>query len=538
MGWSALCAAVLVGLGGLVRSVVFRTAEVSLARSFFWGLVAAMVFLFAWHLTRPIDGWASATLTLVSLEGWRRHGRALRTSARAQLTHTPFAVATFIGFWLVLPRLGMQPLTCVDAGLYFVAAIEWHSLLPYIPGLQATQPYATLNSGGFLLMSAAGVGPFAHQGYLLFNGLLAWWGLPVAVGAVEGLCRTGKQSLLAIAFAAAPGVDALVSDRMACPSLDIGVFWLGVMMTFMAVRARWQEAAAFLILAPLYKLSLAPFGLSLLVLLLWRQRSTLRASTLLKLVGASSLATLPWILGNIVTSGYPLYPSTLFALPFDWTLPEPVVRQVGLAIQAIARNDGLPGDGGPWVRLERLLLMNRQVLLPGVALLLATIALPLRRSRDHLVTTTLGWAFVATWFVGAPEPRFAGAGLWAWAGLSLATALQPGAAETSSQTQSPGGRGALVLTAMLALFGDVPFMRSPPMPNRWPVRPGNGGSSMPLPGGGTFFDATHSGDCFVVPCGANTPVGLRQRDPLDATRGYVLPPDSKPVPLLGDTSLR
>ena len=218
MGWSGLCAAVLVGLGALVRSVVFRAAEVSLVSSLFWGLVAAMVSLFAWHLARPIDGWASATLTLVSLEGWRRHGRALGTSARAQLTRTPFAVATFIGFWLVLPRLGMQPLTCVDAGLYFVAAIEWHSLLPYIPGLQATQPYATLNSGGFLLMSAAGVGPFAHQGYLVFNGLLAWWGLPVAVGAIEGLWRTGKQSLLAIAFAAAPGVDALVSDQMACPS--------------------------------------------------------------------------------------------------------------------------------------------------------------------------------------------------------------------------------------------------------------------------------------------------------------------------------
>ncbi len=535
MGWSGLCAAVLVGLGALVRSVVFRAAEVSLVSSLFWGLVAAMVSLFAWHLARPIDGWASATLTLVSLEGWRRHGRALGTSARAQLTRTPFAVATFIGFWLVLPRLGMQPLTCVDAGLYFVAAIEWHSLLPYIPGLQATQPYATLNSGGFLLMSAAGVGPFAHQGYLVFNGLLAWWGLPVAVGAIEGLWRTGKQSLLAIAFAAAPGVDALVSDQMACPSLDIGVFWLGVMMTFMAVRARWQEAGAFLLLAPLYKLSLAPFGLSLFALLVWQHRASMAVAPLLKLIGWSGLGALPWVLGNVITSGYPLYPSPLFGLPLDWTLPEPVVRQVGLAIQAIARNDGLPGDGGPWLRIERLLLMNRQVLLPGVVLVLATVAVPFQRSREHLVTTCLAWAFATAWFISAPEPRFAGAGLWVWAGLSLATALR-GRQLEAAPLISPGARGALVLTALLAVFGDVPFMRPPPSPDHWPARASNEGASTPLPGGSIFFDATRGGGCFVVPCGANAPAGLRQRDPLDATRGYVLPPDAKPVPLLGDTS--
>ncbi len=535
MSWMGGAAAVLVGLGALLSVSLLEDEHPDLLRSFWWGVVAALVFTFTWNLVLPVDGGAAAALAALGVAGWVRCHQPLVNAARRALRTSPVSVACFFAAWAALPWVSLQPLTCIDADLYYIAAVEWHATLPQVPGLQATHPLAVMNGGGFLLAAALGTGPFAHQGHLVFNALLAWWGLPWAVAGLERLARGGSVRAWAVTLAAAPGVDALTSDRMSCPSLDLGVVWLGVAMAAFAFPGRTRlptrSALAFVLLTPLFKLSLAPLALFFAAALLLTHRPVPPWRALAGVVLGVSLAWLPFAIGNVITSGYPLYPSTAFAVPVSWALPRALVEQVNHVIRSYSAHDGIVGDAGPWGVFERLLLMNRAVLLPVVLLLTATVVAAVRRR--GLTLLALAWCYGVAWFVIAPDPRFAGAGLWAWGAVAVAAALRRGEPWRSSLAESPGGRGLALLAGAVLLLGDVPQLTMPPVPSVRPERPVNKpGDWSTLVDGTPFISCSDPAiNCFTLPCGGLFPAGLRRRDVNDLSRGFVLPADAPALQL-------
>jgi len=68
----------------------------------------------------------------------------------------------------------------------------------------------------------------------------------------------------------------------------------------------------------------------------------------LALVAAvAAVAGLPWVLRNIVLTGYPLFPSPVAGLAVDWRVPERIAEFAPDAVLAIARH---PGDEGRPIR--------------------------------------------------------------------------------------------------------------------------------------------------------------------------------------------
>lgn len=542
MAWMALGAAVAVGVGALVLERLDAGASRAPWRCFWVGLVALLPLAAAWHLFLPLDGYAAAAGAALAAAGLARSHRALLAGAQRAARARPLAVFTWALLWAGLPWLALQPLTCVDGGLYYVAAVEWHRGFAQVPGLQATNPLSVMNSGAFHLLALAGSGPFAGLGHVTFNVTLAWWGVPLAVGALEGLLRRWSLPALAVALAAAPAVDFLGSDRLSCPSADVGVAWLGVGLAALVLAPGARSRLPLLplvLLAPTFKLSLGPFAVVLAGVLLLLERPEPRVGAVARWGALGLLAALPSLAGNVVTSGYPFYPSTLGGLPVSAALPAPLVAEVAQVIRAYAAHDGFPGDATAGERALRLLLLNRGVVLPALLGACGLLALTLRAARRPEdrgrlgALAALGLVGWGTWFVSAPDPRFAGALLWWLGGLLLGAGLGGLRGEPRSRSAAP----LLAVLAAVLLVGDLPFGSWPRgVAGELPTVPRNDPADLvTLVDGTTILDGTPVSStpprCWSVPCAALYPQGLRRRDAADVGRGFSLPPDARLPPL-------
>src|SRR5688572_4082006 len=78
----ALAGAGFIGIGLLTaRLSGAASGPLSVARMFWWGWAASIVFLQAWHFALPVDVWPVVVLFVASAIGWlsaARHWRATR----------------------------------------------------------------------------------------------------------------------------------------------------------------------------------------------------------------------------------------------------------------------------------------------------------------------------------------------------------------------------------------------------------------------------------------------------------------------------
>ena len=73
------------------------------------------------------------------------------------------------------------------------------------------------------------------------------------------------------------------------------------------------------------KISIAPLFLIPLLMVLFYRKS-IKLNNLIKLFIWGSLILTPWMIRNVIISGYIIYPSTSTAVPVDWKMPESLVR--------------------------------------------------------------------------------------------------------------------------------------------------------------------------------------------------------------------
>lgn len=534
MGWMLTCALVLAGVGAWVARALEGAETLHPVRTFWWGVLVVMPVAALWHLALPLDERLAMLLALGGLAGWLRHGRALARQALEEARAHPVATLSWLLLWVGLPYMSLQRVTCVDSALYYLVSVEWHRAYAYLPGLQATNPLSVMNTGYFLLVALVGTGPFAHEGHFVANAMLAWFGLPLAVAAVERLTRRWSPAAVCVALTGAPGIDSLHTDRMSCPSADIGVLWLGVAATLITFTSpRLRATLVFSLLTPVLKLSLVPLAVLVGAWSTWRLRAQLSRRVLATTAVLVAGAWLPLFAGQVVMSGYPLYPAPVLAFPVDWALPEPLVRRVSAVIRSYASHDGLVGPNTPASIISRLLLMNRAVLLPVVLLfggLLTGLVFHARRARAWLpllVVASGGWLL---WFLLAPDPRFAGVVLWLGGAAGLCAALGLPRPPPAFVPDFASRLGVFVVVVGL-LLGDVPFMVWPTtVPTARPERPQNTPEELiTLSDGTRIVDCTPGrakAGCFSLPCAAIYPDGLHLRVPGDLSRGFALPPDA------------
>jgi hypothetical protein len=429
-------------LAGCVVTAFLPTSfryRLSLPELILPGLFVAVSFAEAWSLFGGVTPWANPVLVLIlailASTRWRVFRVTLGDSVRS---------TRWRNLILLLPCLviaAMNALTngfCYDTLLYHLAAIRWVAEFGSVPGLA--------NLHGRLGFNTA------------LHPLVALFGSPfgIAVGRefvnpviVVSVCAVLLQSvgLRRKEFFAPDSVYAcllfpliltlLFSFCLSSPQPDIASGAVAVLVVWNLRRviqenAGDQEATAYFsclsasALVVMFKLSYAVLGFAAVglatMILLHRRRSVI---LIVASVIVAGLLCIPWLCRGYIISGYPLFPSGIGRIHFDWMVPREAALSEQNWILSWAREPG-PGwqsvlASNDWFRSWVVTAVTdpmvwKPLLLFAAGLVLTGSTTPWRYRKDSFI----GWCWLISpailslffWFFSAPNPRFAQTTLW------------------------------------------------------------------------------------------------------------------------------
>lgn len=444
-GW-AVFFAICYGLGRAVWKVTrIEFSHEFLAILFFWvGWGVLIIFLQLWHLIFKVDIWAFAILAIAAGISLLRDRRSLLRDLLHLVRHRPILCLAIALASVSLANQALRPLYDYDTGLYHLQALRWTQDYPIVIGLANLHGRFGFNNANFLYVALVGVGPWRGIELNVANSLLLMVATVQALIGLECAIRERRNWKLPHLFAALtiiPILDyTLLRGATSSPSSDAasGMLHLTLMTLFLAFLQRKDfsgsqalfELALIVFLAVLgvvIKLSSGIFsvGVVFFCVSLWLAHNrhdakrALRVIAGLGLVGGSVLV--PWMFRGILLSGYPLYPSTLGAVPVSWRVPASSAESEARWIYSWARLPQHSPDEvlGSWAWLEPWLERQREistVYLPAL-LAVAAILLVIFRfvsDRKALARPGLAWMFLipltaalVAWFLSAPNARFA-----------------------------------------------------------------------------------------------------------------------------------
>jgi hypothetical protein len=464
----ALLAFQFVGLGVLALRAVGRPWRGAAWSTAFWiGFAVTIAHLQVWSLFLPVSPIAMLPLLGVSAIGWTARRRlGLGCLARARQRTGQYVITALLCIWAAI--FAQIPLRLYDAGIYHLGSIRWASTYPVVAGLGNLGPAYGLNSSSFLYLAAVSVGV---PGFHIALGLLVVVLLVDVSRVARGVLRSGDSthSRLAAYLAALLVLPILVmagTTGFSTTTSDLVNFVLAIVIgrQLLELLDRTElspsEALAYVFTiaclgsaAITSKLGIAVFSAAAISLGILAAFGTTRSRRVLiascGVTAATGIVVVgPWLVRNVILTGYPLYPDPSLALAFDWSMPAAAVRAYRNVLYDFARVNGPDYEGtlrtlawlGPWLARSW-----RDVLVPSVFALATPIAvvvsapgLARRTGRRWLVLVPV-WLALVAWFVTAPDVRYAGSLFW------LAAGVAPGVVASSAASSGASGAGHCLL---------------------------------------------------------------------------------------------
>lgn len=551
MGAWLLAGVVLAGWGALARSALrapATTADDWLA-SFWAGWCAAVLALQVWHLFLPVDPTAAAACTVVGALGLLiglRHGATwLRRVPRHLVAIT---AALLLLIWL--SNHALEGARYGDVGAYFMPTVRWYEAHPILPGLGNLHGFFALNQSYFLYVAALEVGPFAHRSFHLANGLLVLMlgiRMLLAMERVLRFRRAARPEDLYYALML-PGTLALgVGIFLTSPCPDVVVFALGAVASGELIALTGDDAqhrtgrvrllVLFAMAGVTAKLSFAGFAIALLLATAWvwwrnERPSWGRAVREFGVAVAVGLAAIgPWIVRNIVMSGFPLFPSAVIVLPVEW--------RVQTDVEGWLRNSVHPGGAMAMFHDTRWFLqqlLKQQWDAPDVigpllvalaGVLVAGVRRLVRRGGDGrlpFVAVLPALASLQYCLMLSPVPRYAGATVWILAATGILLACGDRLRRAGSVLRPVAALAIVVATVFTIRIGMSPFWMPLDDFQLMSVRPFE---ARRLPSGLVVNVPIIDDACWDIPlpCTAYPNPALRLRREGDPASGFMLDPD-------------
>ena len=484
-GW-ILTFCVLAGLGHVVRKA-FGIKQAPAGRSVmangwfsaFWiGYVVVIAVLEGWHLWLPIDwrvclglavvglfGFARALITDWSVAELRRWPRQLRWENRGYWLQIVVQVVALIPIVMWIASRALNTQVDFDTAMYHLSTIHWLNAYPVVPGIGNLHYRLAFNQSFFMFVAALNIYPFFGQGMHLGNSLLMIVLLGQVLNSTVAICfgsRSENRELPYGLFSAFMlpvllyrAVYQYDSANMSSPSPDLSIFIFQIVVTlaftrWLFVRHLPENERKFLLFFVIAlsaagvtsKLSFAAFGASIVLLMLaiwlWQVRraqwfQALRQALIwLAVVGGGVI--LPWVGNGLVSSGYPLFPSTFGALAVDYRVPATIAIDAADWVRSFARDphgdmqhvlnswDWIPTwEAGLNDNLRQFLFVQPFYLAEDALMLYVVVAVLwlLIRRRTGLHLMLRAWLpllpavlSAVFWFWSAPDPRFAGSAFW------------------------------------------------------------------------------------------------------------------------------
>jgi hypothetical protein len=366
--WLAL-AVVFVGLGLLLRRVfgllVYR-ADV-LLRAFWAGWALMLLFLQVWHLFFPVDWRVWLILAPCGLAGIAWNGRGLWVLVRRSLS-TRYGVVYFLllvcAVVVVANHSIAAPPLHSDSFLYHLQTIKWNVSYPIVRGLGNLHSRLAFNSSHFLYLASLEVGPWSGRSHHVGNGLLLVavfaWMLRSVVLLVRERSVLPRYRVLDVLLLAPVVEEVLRPDGVATATSDIPVLLLGVVLGSVVlaylegsqgVQESLRENGYLVVWCALLASAGVTVKLSSTVLMgllvwlvvgIWWVRDARRDAGGARVVLGWMmvlvlLLIVPWLVRNVVLSGYVLYPLPASMVPVAWRVPHDSVVAAAQFIRSRAR---------------------------------------------------------------------------------------------------------------------------------------------------------------------------------------------------------
>jgi hypothetical protein len=497
--WLMLAAA-FAALGGLFLDRIGR-ADASLEHLFdsIWvGLALTMLGLMLWHFVFPLSTafGAFSALSIAAVVAERRWFRPLLLVR----SHLPAALgAVVLVAWTANHSLAAGGM---DDYNYEFQAVRWFFEHPLVPGLANVHGRLGFNNSHHLLAALLSTGPWSGRVNNIVNGFVVSLALVyvfVALIRVQDASRTSAVRIFAaVLFAPTVGLVLFGIFGPAISTLKADVFVTAGIVILSCILVRFAEsdpgtpeyrvtAATAILVACLLttvKLSAATFcAVVLLAVMIHLVRAARNSRTGHNfprvIVGAGvagSLLLACFVARGYVLSGYPLYPSSAFALDVDWRVPAAQAEADRVFIKTWSQlrptYDLASVAGREWVRgwLNSLVLTQKLSIVLPVVVLLTLAGQRVRPGKGSDILLGVGarpvnWALavlgaasicaLAVWFTQAPAARFASVYFWILLAAVITSGVRPGKEIARNPSRIPMAVG----SAVLVTFGVAMLLR-------------------------------------------------------------------------------
>jgi hypothetical protein len=286
-----------------------------------------LLFLFLFSISYLIYSYRKKQLSLLT-DTWLKI-KSLSIYCKLLLAFVVFVVA----FYALLPPLN------VDSALYHWQTMMWMESYPAVPGLANLHGRLGFNSNGLLLHSVFSLHDIFGSYIIGLNGLL----LIILFGWIIFKIRELKliPQLAVIGFACVflryydVDIASPVTDLI--PNIIIPYLLLRAILDYHSLTDSPLLYWVLPIFCLTLKLSVAPFCLfSLIVFVCLIKNKQYKSLSILIILGCILL--IPWLVRNVIISGYLIYPnSTIDLFNFDWKVPVGMAEREQISIRAWAR---------------------------------------------------------------------------------------------------------------------------------------------------------------------------------------------------------
>jgi GH18 family chitinase len=404
--------------------------------SLYIGLVLMSSVLLALSLIVPVSPilLALIVISILGLTLSDEHTRQQFTRFHSRLMNR----RTLAGMAILLPLAAYgaaDRIKVYDTGLYHYPLTRWLATTGTVPGLALLSDNLGFTSSWFALTAALDHGPFHGRVAGIFNGLVTVTAIIHFSGAVSRVIQRRAFKPDWFVLGAYPVVFALcyqvnyyssLSPDFPAFVLTIIISWWVLMQGYSSMRPdSFRSNLPLLIIASgIVDLKLSALPVLIAVLLLIAVRCQFRPLHVIPAVLTACALVAPLALANVVSSGYPLYPSPILGLRLPWSVSTTAAAKAASVVTNWARCNGPCGQDVagwswvvPWLRAPQNALM---LLMSAGALILFILQKAWQFGAHVSWVLMLAESGVIYVLLTAPNVRFAAGYIAVCSGLSVA----------------------------------------------------------------------------------------------------------------------
>jgi len=342
--------------------------------------------------------------------------QAARTADRSRKVFTGISV-------LFIIYLSAQQSVSYDEGLYYAQFIKWMQTYKVVPGLANLHERLGFNMQWYVLSAVLDCSWISGSTDNHINGALY---LLTAIYLIPGKNDKTFISLLKAGLLVMISMPHFCVYNMIAPAADMPVFYISCLLIIC-----WLEDSAaghsitegknsvFLLLAPVFLITVKVSSMPVLLftaVIYWQVLRRKQYVQLLKMITVALVITTPWIVRNIILTGYPLFPMNLPDIfHVDWAVSRDLINYTrqDVHIFAFYRNVDVARYAADSTLHRYITWFVQYTRIYDKLIILAAMAsfpMVLIRRKQLPAGFTPVYAFLllgfAFWFIQAPDPRF------------------------------------------------------------------------------------------------------------------------------------